>query len=126
MAITKNEVAKGLVLHLDPECLVSEGATYSCSDERRVKGGHFFLCIRTNGVRATMLPLYSEDGPGRTELAEVGRTGHDKWVHATCFWHEEQVWDCPVDAIVKAATAGKDQSTRTSRNVLAKEHIPSV
>jgi len=47
--LVSDEVTPGLVLHMAPHILEVEGAKFFPPDERRVEGGHFFLCVAVDG-----------------------------------------------------------------------------
>jgi hypothetical protein len=123
-SVTTRQIKKGIVLHLDPSTLEAEGATYSCASEMRVQGGHFFVCISTNGQKARLVPVYSDNGPGRVEILPTDRSGHDKWTSGPAYYHPEQVWNATNEAVVKAAAAGGDRSTEISRNLLTVAALP--
>lgn len=123
--ITEAELEPGLVLHLDPDELLAQGATFTCSESKRVRGGHFFLCLSVEENAGRWLPLYSNMGIGRQALEQTSRTGHPKWTNATCYWHGGQVWNAPHSAVVVAAIAGDDKSTPGSRNRLAVSDLPA-
>lgn len=124
--ITEAELIPGLVMHLDPDTLLAQGGTYSCSDDQRVRGGHFFLCLSVQGSLGCWLPLYSNPGVGRTQLTADGRSGHPKWTSGTFYWHQDQVWTAMYSAVVAAAAAGRDMSRAGSRNELDKLHLPPL
>jgi hypothetical protein len=124
--VTEGEVGVGLVLHLDPDTLAANGGSYTCPDEQRVQGGHFFLCLAVDDSSGQWLPLYSNSGVGREPLGEDGRSGHSKWSEGTFYWHRDQVWSAPHAAVVAAASAGGDMSRSGSRNRLDELQIPSI
>lgn len=126
MAVTEAEIAPGLVLYLDPEELLAAGATYICAEAERVRGGHFFVCLKTNGQWSRWLPVYTDDGPGRVEIPATERLGHAKWTGSTCYYHPSQIWDVPNAAIPGAANEGRDQSRRGSRKQILKAAIPKL
>lgn len=124
--ITEAELVPGIVLHLDPETLMAERGSYTCSDEVRVQGGHFFVCLSMDGDVGSWLPLYSKPGVGRVKLTSDGRTGHPKWTDAPNYWHRDQVWTAPSSAVIAAAAAGGDMSRAGSRNLLDPHLLPAV
>ncbi len=123
---TEAEIAAGLVLHLDPDTLANRGGSYTCKDEQRAQGGHFFLCLSVDAGSSRWLPLYSNPGDGRAQVAANGRTGHQKWTGGTWYWHRDQVWTAPHAAVVAADVAGVDMSSRGSRNLLDESNLPSL
>jgi len=124
--ITDAEITPGLVLHLDPDTLAAQGATCTCTVGQRVQGGHFFLCLEVEGELAVWVPLYSNDGVGRSQLSANGRSGHRKWTTGTFYWYHGQVWRAPHPAVVAAADAGGDMSRAGSRNKLAQASLPKL
>lgn len=126
MAVTEAEISPGLVLHLDPDELIAAGATYTCAEAERVRGGHFFVCLKTNGQLSRWLPVYTDDGPGRVEILATDRRGHAKWTGGTCYYHPSQVWDAANAAIPGAAAEGRDQSRRGSRNQILRAAVAKL
>ena len=118
------EIIPGLVLHMDPDTLTSMGATYTCAENRRVRGPHFFLCVGVCQDHSRWLPLYSKDGVDRMLLPRAGRTGHPKWTTAECHYHVDQMWLVTFDAVEAAAEAGEDRSSPARRNRLSKDKLP--
>ena len=123
--VTRAEIVPGLVLHLDPDELERSGGTYSCAKPFRVQGGHFFVCLSVSDQEARWLPLYTNDGPGRT-LLTGSRSGHSKWTGATTYYHSGQIWTADHAAIAAAALAGRDLSTPGARNMLSRDDIPAI
>lgn len=124
MALNESDIQPGLVLHLDPDALESQGGTYTCDSSARVFGGHFFLCLAAGTARSVWLPLYSNSGMGRTGLTTNGRIGHPKWTKGTFYWHRDQIWKVPNAAVVAAAAAGGDMSQPGNRNSLDASLLP--
>lgn len=124
--IDEKEVVAGIVLHLDPDELERKGGSATCAKSFRVQGGHFFLCIGSEGGKERLIPLYTRPGKGRTLLAANGRSGHSKWTNGTFYWHSGQVWTAPVSAVVSAASVGKDASSKGNRNTMDGAQIPKV
>lgn len=124
--LSESEITSGLVLHLDPDELMSRGGTYTCADALRVQGGHFFACLSVAGGIGRWLPLYSKPGFGRQELSVIGRKGHAKWTGGTFFWHQDQVWSATNAAVVPAAAAGRDMSRKGARNTIAVAELPEL
>ncbi len=124
--IHEDEIVKGLVLHLCPDTLAENGGTYTCGPDQRVRDGHFFICITTDSGSTSWLPLYSNEGVGRTKVPMNDRTGHPKWTTGTFYWHQDQVWHAPHSAVIAAAVAGKDKSSRTKRNMIEESALPRI
>jgi hypothetical protein len=85
VAVSEEEISSGLVLHLDPEALLASGAPFTCAEMERVRGGDFFVCLKSNGQRSQWLPVYRDDGPGRIEIPMGDRVGHPSWTGGTCY-----------------------------------------
>lgn len=121
----ETELEPGLLLHLDPDALVTHGATFTGTDKNRVLGGHFYLCTSHGPESGTWVPLFSKGGPGRIPISTVGRTGYWKWTQGTFHYHPGQVWTASRSQIVAAALAGGDRSRPGSRNLLHPTYVPS-
>ena len=125
--VRPDEVTAGLVLNLDPDVLARYGWTVSCSDDRRVIGRHFFLCLDVRGEVSDWVPMFSRDGAGRRKVAQTGRTGHPKWIDGCCYYHTRQVWTAADrQAVIEAALAGRDLTNPDQRNRLALSGLPSL
>lgn len=122
-----NEIAPGLVLHLDPDELEKHGGTYACAKHLRVRGGHFFLCLSVQGTAGRWAPMYSDD-PRKERLAvsSEGRSGHWKWRDGTFYCHHSQIWLASHMAVELAAKAGGDRSMPGGRNVLDPNRLPAL
>jgi hypothetical protein len=119
-AVLDAEIAVGLVLHLDSDVLVAKGATHSCSEAMRVRGGHFFACVEHDPKtkRGKWVPFYSDGGTDRIEVSVGDRSGHGKWTEPTCHFFTGQWWDVPDSVVELAARAGRDASRQGGRNRL--------
>lgn len=124
--LAQREITPGLVLHLDPDELQKSGGTFTCEESRRVRAGHFFVCLDVEDTTARWLPLYTRPDVGRQKLADTGRTGHSKWTGASCYWHYEQIWQAPHTAVIAAAAKGGDMSRLGARNRLEVPALPSL
>ena len=125
--VRPEEIAIGLVLHLDPEVLLLHGATYSCAEAFRVKGAHFFVCVAAAGVKQRWVPLYSKTGPGRRAIPTSSLRGHAKWTGlGEIHWHPSQVWEASIEAIQAASKAALDQSTFGARNSITVAAVPTI
>lgn len=119
-----DEITPGLVLHLEPSVLVAGGATCTCTEDRRVRGPHWFVCVEINGESGRWWPIYSRNGVGRVVLTSRGRSGHPKWTSSECYYHTGQVWSAPHRVIVAAALVGHDLSTKDCRNRISLSLLP--
>lgn len=121
-----NEIAVGLVLHLDPDRLEADGASYNCPAEARVRGQHLFLCVAINDAQSQWLPLFTNAAPGRVALSSEGRKGHGKWVDGDFHYHPGQVWTGSAKAIANAAARANDKSRRGRRSTLDAANVPEL
>ena len=126
LTVDPAEIVPGIVLHLDPDTLVSDGAECTCTEAQRVRGCHFFLCVRATGEHSRWLPLYSRAGLNRVQLSQRGRSGHPKWMAFECYYHTGQVWCATHKAIAAATLAGQDRSERQRRNRIAIGFLPAA
>ena len=124
--IPKNEIDRGLVLHLDPDELEACGATYTCLGEFRVRGRHFFLCVGANDDCGLWVPMYTNAGVERKELNSAGRSGHPKWTQGRFHYHPAQLWSATHNAVLRAAHASGDLSAPQNRNRLTEECVSVV
>lgn len=121
-----NEIAVGLVLHLDPDALEREGGKYTCAPDFRVQGQHFFLCVAVNGGMSRWLPLYTNLREGRQLLDQKAKKGHPKWLQGQHCWYGAQVWEASAKAIYLAAARGHDKTRKGNRNTIAPEGVPGI
>jgi len=124
--ISEDEIQPGLVLHLNPDELQRLGGTFTGPQDKRVKSGHFFLCLKRTDDTGVWVPLFFNPGSGRQPVSSAGRSGHPKWTEGTFHWHEYQIWTAPHSGVIEAAEAGGDLSTPGARNSLAIEQLPDV
>ncbi|NMG37483.1 hypothetical protein GRF61_23785 [Azoarcus sp. TTM-91] len=121
-----NEIAPGLVLHIDPVTMAAQGGTTDLPDFLKVKKAHFFVCLSVDGNQGRWMPCYTKDGKGRHPIAENSRTGHPKWAKGNCYFHPAQVWSASHAAVVNAAQAAHDQSQPGQRNMLALGNVDNL
>lgn len=120
------ELAPGLVVHLDPEELLVQGATHTVDEAHRVQGQHFFLCVEVQDDTCRLVPLFTNDNPGRLPLSTEGRSGHEKWANGTFHYYPNQVWSATRGSVVAAAAKAHDKSRSGFRNALSAEFLPEV
>ncbi|WP_343640032.1 hypothetical protein [Roseateles sp.] len=120
------ELAVGMVVHLYPKTLLELGAKPTGPGDRWVTGHHFSICIEAGPKRCVMLPLYSHDGPGRSQISLQGRSGHEKWTLGEHYYHPVQTWPASRVAIARAALASGDLMRSGSRNLLDPGAVPSL
>lgn len=120
------EIALGLVLHLDPDALEAEGGTFTGPVSARVLGPHFFLCVDVDqeARSGSWVPLFSEQGAGRAAIDKASAYGHPKWTSGESYYHPDQVWSATHASVVVAA--GRDLSRPGARNGIGDGAVPEV
>lgn len=122
-----SELAPGMVIHLCPKTLLTLGADVTGPPETWVRQPHFFLVLGADEKRCRLLPIYSQDGPGRKEIPLAARRGnHPKWPAAPSYYHPVQVWTASRQCIARAAHVGGDLSRTGCRGHIAAEFIPDL
>jgi hypothetical protein len=122
-----NELEPGIVVHLCPKTMLSLGGKVTGPPETWVVDVHFFLVLGADAKRCRLLPIYSQNGPGRKQIpTEARRGGHPKWPEGPSYYHPVQVWTASRQSIVRAAHAGGDMSRSGSRGCIAEEFIPDL
>lgn len=121
-----SEIAPGLALHLDPDRLLAEGATFTGDPVFRVQGQHFFVCIEAGGGSSRWAPLFTNANTGRVLLPHEGRAGHPKWVKGVFHLHPGQIWTASPDAVANAAARAHDKSRKGTRNTMDPTRIPKL
>ncbi|MCX4139364.1 hypothetical protein M0D68_14310 [Paraburkholderia sp. SEWSISQ10-3 4] len=109
------EIAKGLVLFLDPaefgNSEVSHGAV-------PVQGGHYFVCLgRSGSTLSRWFPVFSATDGKKTLLPGV-KSGIDHWTASSSYYYRNQVWTLE-DAVVNAAAHADVATQRGVRNLVA-------
>ena len=121
-----NDLASGIVLHLDPITLEANGGGTSVAPAIKVQAHHFFVCLGRLDQGWRLLPCYSDDGPGRISVDASLKSGHPKWTTGTTYFHPAQVWVASATAIEAAALAGTDRSRPGRRNWLDVASMPGL
>ncbi len=116
----------GLILHLDPDTLLKNGATYTCEADLAVKDHHFFVCIAADPKGGVWVPIYSVGGAGRVEIKAENKQGHAKVTSGSSYYHPAQAWRASHKAVQLAARAAKDQSTPKEPNMVLAAHVPKL
>ena len=124
--IQSHEIRDGLVLRLDPDELEARGARCASDAAYRVQGPHFFLCVAADGAAGNWVPLFPDPGPRRDVVANDHKSGPPGWCTSETFFHTEQVWQAPHEAVVKAAIVGGDLSEAGKRNFVMDAGIDQV
>jgi hypothetical protein len=119
------DIGPGLVLHLDPDTLEDEGATFTGAPENRVEDFHFFVCVSHWDGAGEWLPLFPRPGTGRIKLPAEGRNGHRKWTEGSSYYHRDQLWSASDAAVKAAAKAGGDLSKPGQLNRLDPALLPA-
>jgi len=122
--ITEGEICRGLVLHLDPDALIENGATCDMPEANQVRYPHFFICIEAGEIETLWVPAFSREHYG--DISIDGRHGHRKWVQGSCWCNPLHIWRASRRAIVVAARQGKDKTTAASRNRVDEASLPRV
>lgn len=118
--------APGLVLRMDPDELIREGATFSCADHEAVHAQHYFVCIEANAKDGLWLPLFSGPRFGSKELPNASRTGDPRWVGTSAHYQPEQIWRASHKAAQRAASAAHDSSSGKLPNRIRAESLPAA
>ncbi len=121
-----HEIRDGLVLRLDPDELESRGARCASEASHRVMGPHFFLCVAADESAGNWVPLFPDPGPRREILSTDHKSGPPGWRSSETYFHTEQVWQAPHDAVAKAAIVGGDLSKAAERNFVTDAGIDLV
>ena len=114
--IQSNEIRDGIVLRLDPDELEARGARCASDPAYRVQAAHFFLCVAADDAAGNWVPLFPDPGPRRDILPNDHKSGPAGWCASETYFHTEQVWQAPHNAIVEAAIVGGDLSQPGERN----------
>jgi len=118
------EIAPGLALHLDPDRLLKDGATHTYTEQTRVQGQHFFLCVAASGGATKWVPLFTNGSAKRLALPAVARYGHPKWCQGVFHLYPDQIWTASPQAVANAAARAHDKSRKGSRNGINATLIP--
>ena len=121
-----NEIQPGLVLHLDPDRLLQDGACHSVSNAARVQGQHFFLCIAIEHGTTKWVPLFTNASADRLELPKQGRYGHPKWCGGVFRFYPGQVWSASSQVVANAAARAHDKTRSGTRNGIDPSLIPNA
>ena len=124
--IEKHEIYEGLVLRLEPDELEANGGRSNATTSTRVQGSHFFVCIAVGEQVGNWVPLFADPGRTRTPVPNDEKSGHPNWCESKTYFHDEQIWQAPHDAIVTASISGGDLSSPGSRISLTEEGVDRV
>lgn len=118
--------APGLVLRMDPDELVREGARSSCAEDDAVHAQHYFLCIEANARDGLWVPLFTGPRVGSRELPKSARSGDPRWLGSSTHYDPAQVWRATHKAAQRAAAAAHDSSSGKLSNRIIAEAVPAV
>lgn len=118
--------APGLVLRMDPDELVREGALSSCAEDDAVHAQHYFLCIEANPRDGLWVPLFSGPRVGTKELTKAVRSGDPRWLGSAAHYDPAQVWRATHKAVQRAAAAAHDSSSGKLPNQVNIDAVPAV
>lgn len=124
--IQSHEIRDGLVLRLDPDELEARGARCTGEAAHRVQGPHFFLCVAADAVAGNWVPLFPDPGPRRDVVSNDHKAGSPGWQQSETYFHTEQVWQAPHEAVTQAAIVGGDLSEADRRNFVTDAGIDLV
>ena len=116
--------APGLVLRLDPDELLNDGAHCSCDVDLAVKAQHYFLCIASDAKEALWLPLFTGPRVGTREIPAAAKAGHPRWTGSASHYPTDQIWRASHKAVQRAASVAHDQTTPKTANTVAVKFLP--
>lgn len=116
--------APGLVLNLDPDELLGQGAEYTCAEDDSTATPQYFVCIEADARQGLWLPLYSGPAPGRKGVAGTVKSGSPQWTRSPSFYHPGELWRASHKAVQRSALAARDRSTPKLPNTLALAALP--
>lgn len=114
----------GLVLRLDPDELLNQGARCSCDIDLAVKAQHYFLCIASDAKEAIWLPLLTGPRVGSREIPSAAKAGHPRWTSGSSHYPTDQIWRASHKAVQRAASVAHDQTTGKTANTVALKFLP--
>lgn len=118
--------APGLVLRMDPDELVKEGATFSCEEHEAVHAQHYFVCIEANPRDGLWVPLFTGPRLGSKELPNASRSGDPRFVGTSAHYSPDQVWRASHKAAQRGAAAAHDSSSGKLPNRIALASVPPI
>ena len=116
----------GLVLRMDPDELLRQSATCSCSSDEAVYAQHYFLCIESDARGGLWAPLFTGARVGTRELPRSAQTGDPRWMGISSHYNPAQIWRATHKAVQRAATAANDRSSAKLANRVKLECVPSI
>lgn len=116
--------APGLVLRMDPDELLRQGAHCSCDEDLAVHAQHFFVCIEADAREGSWVPLFNGPRVGSREIPGAAKSGHPRWQGGASHYLPEQIWRASHKAAQRAAAVAHDQSSPKVPNLVADAHLP--
>lgn len=114
--------APGLVLNLDPDELLANGAQFTCAEDESASTPQFFACLAADAKQGLWVPLYSGPAPGRKGIAGTVKSGNPMWTRSPSFYHPGELWRASHKAVQRGAA--RDRSTPKLPNTLALAALP--
>lgn len=114
----------GLVLRMDPDELIREGAVCSRDEHEAVHAQHYFLCIEATPRDGLWVPLFGGPRVGTKELPKSVRSGDPRWLGSAAHYGHEEVWRASHKAAQRAAAAAHDSSSGKLPNRVKPEGVP--
>lgn len=121
--VPQGEIALGLVVHIDTDELRRIGGSHtnaerSATEDRAVRGPHYFLIVEVTAPICTAVPLFTNWTPGAERLDENKKSGLPaKWVGQSSHFSRWQHWKIPLSAV--EASSEDEESTSADRRMYA-------
>lgn len=118
--VPQQEVEPGLVVHIDTDELRRLGgsqtnAERTLTEDRAVRGPHYFLILEVTGDACVAAPLFTRRTPGAERLDENRKTGLPaKWIGQDSHFNRWQHWRIPL-AAVEASSADEESNDANRR-----------
>lgn len=124
--LAESEIVPGLVLHLDPISLELEGGRPYSSDNLRVRGDHYFLCVHVVDDSSYWVPLSSKPGETRVKVDRSHKRGNHLWTLEDSYAVASQFWCLSAQTVIAAARAARDHSHRGARHIVTPAGLVAV
>lgn len=127
MELEEHDIRAGLVLHLDPDALRSEGAVfhhfgrYSSGPFKR----RYYLCCAVAGEQSAWSPMYGKGNNYRLEIKPEHKRGPDYFTQGHHYVDAGTVCVCNYVQLVVGLRAGRDRASFRNRPRVVFEGIPS-
>ena len=110
------DIGQGIVVFLDPDVLESQGAVFT-SEDHRVQGPHFFLCLGAKEEETIWITLYSRQGLNRGTIPAYEQIGPHFEGKPSHYYHNDGLVLANREQVV--AAAGEDYSRRGGRRYVS-------